>query len=188
MSADLVVNNDVVYFKILDLKLAPLPSTKRSAKLDLMGLSSQEYVSFRDNLHFSMEDLRSTLNEEYFNHGIILPYNVDEIRSSVTFRERAMYILMEIEEGVDRYFEETFWDERALEEQDIESFGDIYHDKIYDGCSNNPNYADEDGDGCDYYWDSVEECGDYDEGVDITAFEGCCVCKFVTSGTAFSWY
>lgn len=31
LSADMIVDNDVVYFKILDLKLAPLPSSKNAA-------------------------------------------------------------------------------------------------------------------------------------------------------------
>ena len=118
LSADIIADNDVVYFKILDLKLGPLPTNKRKAEKDLMELSENEYVAFRDALHFSLGDLRKLLNAEYFKQGIQLPYNIQEINTSVLFKERAMYVLMEIERGIDRFFEDEFWDEDALRSRD----------------------------------------------------------------------
>lgn len=189
MGADLIVDNDTVYFKILDLKLAPLPSTKRSATLDRMGLSSQEYVALRDALHFSLGDLRQSLNANYFDQGIVLPYNVDEIYTSVYFREHAMYVMLEIEEDVDRWFEDMFWDQRAIEERTYNSFGDVNRRQIYQGCADHPDYEDRDGDTCSYYLHNSYRCGFYDDyDTEITAFDGCCVCQYVRSEEAFSWY
>lgn len=83
-----------------------------------MELSAQEYVEMRDALHFSLGDLRRKLNEDYFQQGIVLPYNVREIYTTVTFREHVMYVLLEVEQGVDRFFEDEFWDEDALRARD----------------------------------------------------------------------
>lgn len=109
ISADLTMDNDVFYFKLMDWKLRTLPADKTSARFDRMGLTAQEYRAMRDALHFSLSDLRTKVNEEYFNHGVYLPYNSQEIRTSLAFRPENMYILMEIEEGVERYFEDHLW-------------------------------------------------------------------------------
>ena len=108
----------MLHFKLLDLQLKKAPNSKKHAEVDEMHLSVIEYENFKDALHFSMGELRKTLNNDYFKGGIILPYNIREIDTSVAFKKNVMYVLLEVNEGVGRFFEDEFWDEDALRARD----------------------------------------------------------------------
>jgi hypothetical protein len=43
-------------------------------------------------------------------------------------------------------------------------------------CYDDDTYADSYGDGCDWYIDNPESCGEYDEDDSWTAFDSCCAC------------
>lgn len=109
MGMNVVVDHDVVYFKVVELKLGDQPRGKTKPKFDSMGMSAQEYTNFRDSLYFGLSDLRTALNTDYFDHGLVLPYNIQELKSSLVFTSQAMFILMELEDGFDRIFEDDLW-------------------------------------------------------------------------------
>ena len=108
----------MLHFKLLDLHLKQMPNSKKHAEFDEMHLTVIEYENFKDSLHYSMSELRKTLNNDYFRGGILLPYNIREIDTSVVFKKNAMYVLLEVNEGVGRFFEDEFWDEDALRKRD----------------------------------------------------------------------
>ena len=43
-------------------------------------------------------------------------------------------------------------------------------------CQDDPDYVDSGGDGCEWYYDNADQCGEYDNENTYTAYDACCAC------------
>ena len=71
---------------------------------------------------FYLSWLKKYLNLVYLKNGVKFPYNPEEIYTSVAFHPKAMVVFLQLEDGADRWFEDEFWDEEALDDRDIFGF------------------------------------------------------------------
>lgn len=111
MSMDMTADDDILYVKLLNLKLdIDNRFGQRSAPIrDGMDLTENEYREFLSTYGFAMNYIKKWMNDVYLREGIYFPYGVDEFYTTVNFKEQSMHILLEVEENAEEYFEDNYW-------------------------------------------------------------------------------
>ena len=109
-SMDMTVDNDIMYIKLLNHKLdIDSKFGQRSAPvMNNMELTENEYREFLSTFGFTMNYLKKWLNDVYFRDGLFFPYNVSEFKTKVSFKEKSMHIMLEVEDNAEEFFEEEF--------------------------------------------------------------------------------
>lgn len=103
---------DLIYPSILNHKIIQDPQHggfKKYPKENKLDMSMNDYKQFLSEFTFWMNHVKDWLNEDIFTKGIVFPYNVDEFKSKVYFKEKSMHITLEVEKFASKYFEENYW-------------------------------------------------------------------------------
>jgi len=74
-----------------------------------MDVTENEYREFLSTYGFTMNYIKKWMNDVYFRDGIPFPYNINEFKTSVSFKEKSMHVMLEVEEDADVYFEDNYW-------------------------------------------------------------------------------
>jgi hypothetical protein len=110
-SMDMTAENDILYIKLLNHKLdIDSKFGQRSQPIrNSMDLTENEYREFLSTFGFTMNYIKKWLNDVYFRDGVLFPYNMSEFNTRVSFKEKSMHIMLEVEEGADKFFEDEYW-------------------------------------------------------------------------------
>lgn len=102
-SMDMTTENDIMYIKLLNHKLdIDSKFGQRSQPImNNMELTENEYREFLSTFGFTMNYIKKWLNDVYFRDGIFFPYNVSEFDTRVSFKEKSMHIMLEIEDNAE---------------------------------------------------------------------------------------
>merc|ERR1719389_1047019 len=87
LSMDMTADDDILYIKILNLKL-DIDSRfgQRSAPIrDGMDMTENEYREFLSTYGFAMNFIKKWMNDVYLREGIYFPWGVEEFYTSVYF-------------------------------------------------------------------------------------------------------
>lgn len=96
-----ILNHRILHDQVHGFKKYPLEN-----KIDM---SAADYKEFLSEFTFWMNHVKDWLNKDIFTKGIAFPYNVDEFKSKVYFKEKSMHITLEVEKFASKYFEENYW-------------------------------------------------------------------------------
>ena len=112
-SMDMKSKNDIMFITLLNHKLDVDSKfgQKTMPVKNNMELTENEYREFLSTFGFTMSFLKQWLNEVYFRPGLYFPYNIHEFLTEVTFQEKSMHILLEVEEEAEEFLEEEFEEE-----------------------------------------------------------------------------
>jgi len=102
-SFDMKTDNDIFYINLLNHKLDidPKLGPKSKPVRERMDMTANEYREFMATLGFTMEYMKKWLNENFYKGGIYAPYNIDEFKTNIMFREKSMHILLEVEKDAE---------------------------------------------------------------------------------------
>lgn len=109
-SMDMTAEHDIMYIKLLNHKLdLDNKFGQRSQPIkNGMGLTENEYREFLSTFGFTMNYLKKWLNDVYFREGLFFPYNISEFDTRVSFKEKSMHIMLEVENNADEFLLEEF--------------------------------------------------------------------------------
>ena len=112
-TADMKSKNDVMFITLLSHKLDVDSKFGQKTKpiRENLELTENEYREFLSTFGFTMSYLKQWLNEVYFRPGLLFPYNVHEFLTEVTFQEKSMHILLEVEPEAEEFLDEEFLEE-----------------------------------------------------------------------------
>jgi len=111
-SFNVKVDNDVAFITILNNKLdLPKKNTKKEPIRNSMKLTNNEYREFLSTFGFTMNFMKKWMNDVTLRGGVKLPYNMEEIYTSVDFSTKAAHIFLEVEDKADEALERGFWDD-----------------------------------------------------------------------------
>jgi hypothetical protein len=111
-SFNVKVDNDVAFITILNNKLdLPKKNTKEEPIRNSMKLTNNEYREFLSTFGFTMNFMKKWMNDVTLRGGVKLPYNMEEIYTSVDFSTKAAHIFLEVEDKADEALERGFWDD-----------------------------------------------------------------------------
>ena len=98
-SLDMKTENELFHINLLNHKLDidPKLGPKSRPVREKMEVTANEYREFLATLGFTMEYMKKWLNENFFRGGVYAPYNVEEFKTNVLFREKSMHLLLEVE-------------------------------------------------------------------------------------------
>jgi hypothetical protein len=110
-SMDMTATNDIMFIKLLNHKLdIDSKFGQRSQPImNNMDLTENEYREYLSTFGFTMNYIKKWLNDVYFRDGIFFPYNVSEFQTNISFQEKTMHIMLEVEDNAEEYFEENYW-------------------------------------------------------------------------------
>lgn len=110
-SMDMTATDDIMFIKLLNHKLdIDSKFGQRSQPIsNNMEMTENEYREYLSTLGFTMNYIKKWLNDVYFRDGIFFPYNVSEFKTEVSFQEKSMHIMLEVEDNAEQYFEENYW-------------------------------------------------------------------------------
>lgn len=109
---DMTSKNDIMYIKLLNHKLDVDSKFgfKRTKPLrDNMEVTPNEYREFLSTLSYTLNHIKTWLNQNQFKKGLRFPYNLTEFDTEVSFREKSMHVLLEVEQNAAEFFEEELW-------------------------------------------------------------------------------
>jgi len=115
-------DNDLVFIDLLKHKLyidneyGQATEPKRNG----LNLTSNEYREFISSFGFFQNYLKKWFNEVYFKHGVNFPYNPQELYTSLSFQEKQMHVMIEVEGELGEFLEDELWDQEAITERDEE--------------------------------------------------------------------
>lgn len=91
-------DDDIAYITILENKLN-IDSRfghEVAPKRTSLDITESEYREFISSFGFYLNYLRKYLNNVYFKNGLWLPYNPEEIYTTVFFKEQSMHIFLDL--------------------------------------------------------------------------------------------
>lgn len=117
-------DQDFFYFALIECKMADDWETlsKTSPTLATMDFTQSQYRSFQSSLGYSLNFMRKFLNDVFFRQGIEAPYYTYEIYTQLKFYPGKAVVFLELEDRLDEYFEEKFWDDAAREAAERDNF------------------------------------------------------------------
>ena len=108
------IDNDVAFITILNNKLdLPKKSGKTEPIRNSMKMSKNEYREFLSTFGFTMNFMKKWMNDVTLRGGVMLPYSMEEIYTSVDFSTKAAHIFLEVEDKADQALERGFWDKAS---------------------------------------------------------------------------
>lgn len=99
-SMNVEAEHDIVYIKLLNHKLdIDSKFGQRSQPvMNNMDMSENDYREFLSTFGFTMNYLKKWLNDVYFREGLFFPYNISEFDTRLSFKEKSMHIMLEVED------------------------------------------------------------------------------------------
>jgi len=112
-SLNVKTDDDIVYINILKNKLdVNTKFLQRTLPMrNKLNITVNEYKEFISNFGFFASYMRTYLNNVYFKHGIIFPYNPDEIYTHIVFNKGQMHLLLDLLDDADKFFKAELWNE-----------------------------------------------------------------------------
>lgn len=80
-----------------------------------MNMTKNEYQLFLSQFS-SMQTTLGQWVSDQFRLGDKLPWSPDEFMTGVNFDENMMHVKFEIEEGASKFFEDEWWDQKAIDD------------------------------------------------------------------------
>ena len=112
---DMTAKDDVLFMKVLTNKLDVENKFGQRTKpvRNAMQMTTTEYKEFLSTFSYSMNYFKNWLNNKHFPEGVRFPWTLDEFNSRLTFKEKSMHIMLEVEDNAALYLEDTLWDDAA---------------------------------------------------------------------------
>ena len=101
-SFNMKIDNDVAFITILNNKLdLPKKNMKKEPVRNSMKMTNNEYREFLSTFGFTMNFMKKWMNDVTLRGGVYLPYNMEEIYTSIDFSTKAAHIFLEVEDKAD---------------------------------------------------------------------------------------
>ena len=110
-SMDMKMKDDVMFIKLLNHKLDVdgRKGQKSQPIRNNMDMSENEYREFLSTYGFTLNYIKKWLNDVYLREGIPFPYNISEFKTELSFKEKSMHIMLEVEDEAEIFFEDNYW-------------------------------------------------------------------------------
>jgi len=76
-----------------------------------MEMTEAEYKDFLNSFSLASSTLKQWLNDVILLEGINFPYRLDEFRTDLSFLDKQMHFLLEVEPGAYEWLDEEFIEE-----------------------------------------------------------------------------
>lgn len=109
ISTNVNTTQDIVYPKFINFKILHDINGRNAPLRNSLGMTPAEYREFISVTGFFFNNIKKYMNEVYMANGMHFPYKVEELDTEVIFKDKLMYVMIDVQEEFAKDLEQVFW-------------------------------------------------------------------------------
>lgn len=109
ISTNVNASQDIVYPKFINFKILHDINGRNAPLRNSLGMTAAEYREFLSVTGFFFSSVKKYMNEVYMVNGMHFPYKIEELDTEVIFKNKLMYVMIDVQESFAKDLEQVFW-------------------------------------------------------------------------------